>query len=729
MNSAKVLVYAGSLIVLAGFAVSAHAKSPAPRALITGQIDDSRLVTLSGNTRPEASAENDRGIVSDSLPLDHLMLQLRRPAGREAALEKFMSEQTDPKSPNYHHWLSARRFAEDYGPAPADRDAIAGWLRSHGFAVNVTYAGGMAIDFSGTAGQVRAAFHTEIHNLSVDGESHFANLSDPQIPAALAPVVAGIVSLNDFRPHPMYRPRPKFTFDCGTGFCEYAVVPADLYTIYNFNPLFNAGYSGQGQTLVAVEDSDVYKTSDWDTFRSTFGLASAFPAGSLAQIHPAPTNGGSNCADPGVNGDDSEAILDGEWLSAAAPSAAVQLASCKNTKTNFGGFIALENIINGSGTLPAVVSISYGDSEPLLGESFNAYIASLYQQAAAEGISVFVASGDEGAASSDYNKKSATHGISVSGFASTPYNVAVGGTDFGDTFANTNFEYWSGSNDANYGSALSYVPEIPWNNSCASGLIAEYLDFSTSYGSAGLCNNLKGPLKSLKSVLLSVVAGSGGPSGCATGKPAKKGIVGGTCAGYSKPSWQSVYGNPNDGVRDIPDVSLFAANGVWSHYYVICYSDKRHGGASCDGTPDTWAGAGGTSFSSPIMAGIQAILNQRSADTFGNPNPLYYALAADEYGMSGDSACNSTLGNSASNSCVFYDVTEGDIDVNCKGKKTTQCYQPSGANGVLSNSNAAFDPAFLTTPGWDFATGIGSVNAYNLVTAGAMTVSKSPPKD
>ena len=211
---------------------------------------------------------------------------------------------------------------------------------------------------------------------------------------------------------------------------------------------------------------------DWDTFRSTFGLASAYPSGSFTQVHPAPGTGGT-CTDPGANGDDGEAAIDVEWASAAAPNATIELASCADT-TNFGGFIALQNLLSNGGPVPAVVSISYGESEPELGASGNSYINGLYQQAAAAGVSVFVSSGDEGAASSDAGSSDATHGITVSGFTSTPYNVSVGGTDFGDTYAGTNSTYWSGSNGTTYGSALSYIPEIPWNDSCASQLLADF---------------------------------------------------------------------------------------------------------------------------------------------------------------------------------------------------------------------------------------------------------------
>ncbi len=686
-----------------------------PGALITETISETKLVTLAGNTRPEATTANDRGPVDASFPMGHLWLQLRRSPEQEQALERYIGQLSDRHSPNFHHWLTAIQFGERYGLAQEDLAAITGWLESHGFTVDLVYPSRVVIEFSGTAGQVREAFHTEIHNLEVNGKKHIANMSDPRIPAALAPAIVGIVSLNDFMPRPMNQPRSNYTFDSGQ---ELALVPADLATIYNLNPLFTAGYSGQGQTIVVVEDTDVYNyPGDWDTFRSTFGLNS-YTDGSFIQVHPAPGTGGS-CSDPGVvTGNEDEAILDAEWASAAAPSAAIELASCANTTANFGGFIALQNILSNGDPVPAIVSISYGDSEPLLGASANSYIKGLYQLAVAAGVSVFVSSGDGGAAMTDFVAQSnvAQYGINVSGFASTQYNVAVGGTDFGDTYANANGTYWSATNNSDYGSALSYIPEIPWNDSCASELVANYLfvndDYADglTYGSSGFCNSSLG-----EGDFLTTSAGSGGASSCATGSPESLGVVGGSCAGYPKPSWQSgLFGNPSDRVRDLPDVSLFAANGIWSHYYVFCDTDPSDEG-TCTGAPSGWLGAGGTSFSAPIMAGIQSLVNQFTASRQGNPNPEYYALAQTEYGASGSPACNSTLGNAAASSCIFYDVTQGDIDVPCKGSHN--CYNPSGTYGVLSTSTSAYNPAYGTNAGWDFATGIGTVNAYNLVIA------------
>jgi subtilase family serine protease len=714
-------VLASAVAVIAVFALSDAAQVAAmdnqqEHLRITEAVDEHNMVTLGGNTRPEANARNDRGPVPDDLSLSHLLLLLKRSPQQESDLEEFINQLQNKTSPNYHHWLTAVQYGEQYGVAQQDIAAVTAWLESYGFVINVVYPSAMVIDFSGTAGQVREAFRTEIHTLEAAGEQHISNMSNPQIPAALAPVVEGIVSLNDFKPHPMYKLKTQPAYTVSSS--EHLIVPADLATIYNLNPLFSIGISGQNQTVVVVEDTDVYNNgADWTTFRDTLGLA-AFTGGSLTQSHP------GNCMDPGVNSDEGEATLDAEYASAAAPSAAIVIASCSST-TTFGALLAILNLINTSGMPPAVMSMSYGECEAENGATQNAAYSSSFQQAASEGVSVFVSSGDEGAASCDADATQATHGIGTSGFATTPYNVAVGGTDFGDTYAGTTANFWNSTNAANYGSATSYIPEIPWNDSCASTLIAGFEGYSATYGTSGFCNSMTA---TTDNAFLSTAAGSGGPSGCATGSPSVSGVVSGTCAGWGKPAWQSgLFGNPSDGARDIPDVSLFAANGVWGHYYIFCWSDPKYssqGAATCSGAPSNWSGAGGTSFSSPIMAGIQALVNQVQGRQ-GNPNPIYYEIAKSEYGPSGNSACDSNnlplSGRGMITACVFYDVTQGDIDVNCgllvvhHVGTAYNCYLDGATNGVLSSSNSAYQPAFGAAPGWDFATGIGSVNAYNLV--------------
>ncbi len=717
-----------SIFLFTGVAMASK-KPPTPplvTPVITQAINPNAYSTMQNDVPGSVADSLDQGLVDDSTPLNGMMLLLQRQAASEQALEAFMAQQTDPNSSNYHNWLTVEQIAE-FGPAQSDINTIVGWLQDEGFTVDGVAGDGMTIEFSGTAGQVSAAFKTQVHNLNFNGVQHISNTTVPQIPSALAPAVQGVVSINDFGPHTNYKIKPQYTDPNNAGL--YQLVPADMQTIYNVTPLYNAGVDGTGQTITLIEDTDVFAASDITTFRSTFGL----PANTFTTVHP--TTGGT-CTDPGdVSGNDGEAELDLEWSGAAAPGATLVLASCKDSGATFGGLTAMQHL-NSANDASMLWSISYGECEATNGATANASYVSVYQTAAARGVSVFVSSGDEGAASCDANAVYATHGIAVSGFASTPYNVAVGGTDFGDTYAGDNSTYWNSTNGTYYGSALSYINEIPWNDSCASQLLATYYfnnppsgftsyGNGTTYGPSGFCNSTLGEYESGgQYYFLTTGSGSGGPSNCYTGTAATQSGSGGSCAGQAKPSWQTgVVGIPADGVRDLPDVSLFASNGSWDHYYIYCYTGSAtYGGTACTaGDPGAWSGAGGTSFSSPIMAGFQALVNQQTGSSQGNPNPTYYSLAATEYGTSGTTGCNSTLGNAVDPSCIFYDVTQGDLDVNCRSKKvggttyTYNCYLDGATNGVLSTSNSAYQPAYTTTTGWDFATGIGTVNACNLV--------------
>ena len=706
------------LALALAFEPSARAQVSPARPMITAPILESNLVPLPGNVRPEANAANDLGRVPDTLPMEHMLLQLHRPAAQEQALKQLIDQLHDPNSANYRRWLTPSQFGAQFGPAASDIQQVSGWLKSHGFSVNATYPSGMTIDFSGNAGQVFAAFHTEIHSLQVKGATHFANMSNPQIPAALAPAVVGVVSLHDFAPPRSAKAQSsvkpqlsqsiqgiKQPLSVG-GF--YMVTPPDLATIYNFNPVFTSGTTGQNQTIYLIEDSDVFATSDWTTFRSTFGIpVSSYPGASLTMIHPAPPSGGTPCTAPGVGADDGHATLTAEYASAAAPSAAIVIASCAFTAGVDGFLTALQNLINGANP-PAIIGLGYAVCEASNGATSNAAYNAIYQQGVAQGASIFVATGDDLAGVCDGDGASVvSQGISVNAYASTPYNVAVGGTDFSDTYSGTNATYWTATNTPTGRSAKSYVPEIPWNDSCASFVLADLFGFAQTYGAGGFCND---PTNG--GFYQTNLGGSGGPSACATG-------AGVTCAGYAKPSWQSgVFGIPNDGVRDLPDVSLFSAHGLWSHFYVYCFTDDSNLGNSCASPPDpnsgSWNGGSGTAVPTAIMAGIQALVNQKAGGPQGNPNYRLYQLAAKEYGVSGSSSCNSSNGKTAGSSCIFYDVTLGDNDAPCVG--TINCYTPDGAIGVLSTSNNSYAPAFKATTGWDFSTGIGTINVSNLVT-------------
>jgi subtilase family serine protease len=385
------------------------------------------------------------------------------------------------------------------------------------------------------------------------------------------------------------------------------------------------------------------------------------------------------------------------------------VAACNG---NNGVYKAIENLVN-STTPPPVISVSYGICEVDDGAAENASFNKLYQQAAAEGISVFVATGDGGPSDcSDPTATGTSDGIGINGWAATQYNVAVGGTDFRDTYDGHNATYWRADTGAPWSTAKSYVPEIPWNDTCADPLIANYYGGSTlTYGSTGFCNQSNG------ASFRELGGGEGGPSGCYSGASSKDHVVSGTCKGYPKPAFQSgVLGVPADGVRDVPDVSLFASDGsAWSHNYATCFTDPNNNGGPCTGNPVNWAGnAGGTSYATPIMAAIQALVDQYTKKRQGNPLATYYSLAKAEYGTSGSPTCSADKGNAIGASCIFHDIVSGDVIQDCKG--TIDCYRPSGSYGVLSTSSSAYRAAYKAAAGYDLATGLGSVNAYNLAT-------------
>jgi subtilase family serine protease len=725
-----VLALSSAVALLLVCSAPSYAQSNATsHALISQKIDETALVTLVGNTRPEVRSGRDMGPVSDSLQMSHMFLQMKMSPQQEADFKALVNRLHDPSAAEYHKWLSLAEIEERFGPAQDDMKTVSDWLESHGFTVNVVYRANGVIDFSGPASSIREAFHTEIHNLDVKGAHHIANIRDPQIPAALAPAVVGVTSMNDFRPQPLVRPRKEFTINSGL----QALVPGDLATIYDINPVYKAGISGKGQTIVVVEDSDIFSSTDWNSFRAAFGLNTMFPSGSLSQVHPQPVgpgNGGS-CADPGINGDSGEAAVDMEWSSAAAPSAAIVVATCADTNTNFGGFIAIQNIITSPPPPPGIISISYGESEAEIGASFNAYINGLYGLAVLRGVSVYVSAGDAGADTTDQFAPAALSGLNVSGLATTAFNVAVGGTDFEDAFLSENSTYWNATNGPFFESAKSYIPEIPWNDSCAGQLASTYLGFTTPYGTNGFCNSALGEN------FLVVAAGSGGASSCAFGAPAISGgepginttetyaVVGGTCKGYPKPIYQYyAAGIPHDGVRDIPDITMFASNGFWGHYFVFCIFESF--GDCPAGDPQDWPGAGGTSFGAPIMAGVQALVNESVGTNQGNPNFVYYFLNAIQNAFLPQSACDSSQGNKVNPLCIYHDVTVGDMDVNCLPLTnpttgavigTFNCYIPSGTNGVMSLVNNKYEPTYAAKPGYDFASGMGSVNVFNLVTS------------
>jgi subtilase family serine protease len=473
-------------------------------------------------------------------------------------------------------------------------------------------------------------------------------------------------------------------------------------------------------------------SSDYNMFLSAFGLSSY--AGGLTTVHPGGVTEG--CSDPGLGDGVKEVTIDVEWSAAAAPGAEIEIDSCDNgSGVESSVNLALHNRINGDPMpLPNVISNSYGACEQSLEPTLVSAIDMDYEQAGTEGVSVFAASGDGGAVACNTGLLYATEGLSVNGFASSPHVVAVGGTDFSDTYSGTNGTYWNTSNSSVFGSAMSYIPEIAWNSNCASPLLTNWYDSGASPWS--FCTSVLNDHNGF-SALETVTAGGGGASNCAT-------MSHNTCeAGWSKPEWQSYLsglGNPDDSVRDIPDVSIHAAGGgkaggggVWGHAFIVCYSDTTNGGYPCSPVstypPSTWNAGGGTSFAAPIWAGIQALIDQSAGESQGFTAPTLYSLAETEYENSAMLAnCNSSAVESSE--CIFYDVThvatagDSNSDVPCGASSVgggvgPYCYRPLGENTIgietISPTPPPYDPAYPSSTGWDFATGIGAPNVSNLI--------------
>jgi subtilase family serine protease len=656
------------------------------RPRVVQAVNNDQRITLKGNVHPLARAEFDRGAVVESQPMTRMLLLLKRSDDQEAALQQYLDSQQDKSSPNYHAWLTPEEFGANYGPADADVQAVTDWLANQGFTVEKVYSSKTVIEFSGTAGAVESAFGTAIRNFEIGGKTYMANASDPQIPAALAPVVAGIVSLNNFPRQSHVRIvgqarkvagkpglEPLLTFPFGNG-TFYGMSPGDFATIYNTAPLLtgNPKIDGTGQTIAIVGETNIH-VSDVQAFRTMFGLPANFDA----------TNVILNGEDPGITspGEEGEADLDVEWSGAVAPGATVKFVVSASTPASAGIDLSALYIVEHN--LAGAMSESYGSCESGLG-TVNAFYNSLWQQAAAQGITVMVSTGDNGSAGcDDFNTPApASHGLAVNGLASTPYNVAVGGTDFDEV--NKWSTFWSATNSATGTSALSYIPEIPWNESCA------------QIGLTGCGANA--PQGSLN-----IVAGGGGPSST-----------------YSKPNWQlGVTGMPNDSHRDLPDVSLFASSGFNGTGYIYCQSDQTiTGAAMCDITNINNGGldfgiVGGTSASSPAFAGIMALVNQYEANNGGtnrqgNANNVLYALAKK------------------TGAGVFNDVTKGNSvlptggagvgtnSVPCTGGTLNCSSAVASANGVLVDPANAKTEAWTAGVGYDMATGLGSVNVNNM---------------
>jgi hypothetical protein len=637
-------------------------------SLIVQPVDDALRTTLSGNVHPLARPEFDQGEAPADLTLGRMLMILKRSPQQEADLERLLEDQQDIHSPPYHQWLTPQQFGERFAPVASDIDAVTQWLTSKGFQVSQISKSRLIIEFSGNAAQVKQAFGTPIHSYVVNSEQHWANVKNPTIPTALAPVVAGINSLNDFRKQAQHTslgtysaasrrllsPSPAYTILEGSdGPNEYALVPYDFAAIYDLLPLWTAtptAINGAGQTIAIVGRSDI-NPADAPAFWSFFGLDGVHaPKPTLVITYNGPN--------PGKNEDESEADIDTQWSGAVAPGATISFVTSQSTTTTDGVDLSALYIVDNN--LAPVMSESYGECEKSLGTSGVQFYSSLWEQAAAQGISVFVSSGDSGAAGCDSPSLPAQSGLQVNGIASTPFNAAVGGTDFNQY--QTWSTYWNSTNaPITYQSAKGYIPETSWNDSCTNAVL-QYLSGGTTNAEAN-CNN------SDFSSLLVTTGGGGGAS-----------------SSWLKPVWQT--GTPSDNARDLPDVSLFAGNGFLDSYYFVCQSDVYEVG--CQFGSGSFLGFGGTSVASPQFAGIMALINQKTGSAQGIPGLTLYKLATQQ-------------------PTAFHDVPAGStIAMPCvTGSLNCVTNTKGDAYGILSGYN--------TGTGYDLATGLGSVDIADLV--------------
>ncbi len=669
-------------------------------------------VPLAGNVHRLAQSRYDRGAVPVSTSLKTLELILQRRPATEIALAAFLAAQQDPHDALYHEWLSPAQFAAQFGADAGDIATLSRWLRAQGFQVDGPNPGGTRLVFHGTAGQVDAAFHTAIHYYEIDGTLHYANASAPSVPQEFLPLIRGIRGLHDFAPHAGAQVRapagspshaaalPQWQSSPGHDY----VGPADFATIYDLTPLYDDALTGSGVTIAIVAQSDFDVTIP-QAYWQALGVAAGQK---ISALHV------PNGAAPGRTGDgnEDEVYLDLEIAGGLAPGAHLVVISDTNA-VNAAEYAIDQN-------LAAILNVSFGSCEAADGTT-NAAVDELWQQGVAEGMTIVVSAGDAGDADCDAGRSftqglGTIDGLAVNGLASSPSALAVGGTDFDPTHA----QDWGTTNTAGtLANAESYLAEMVWNDSCTNAIYAQENGYSSALG---FCNAtiLSG---GVPNPFLQIAASSGGLSSCATQTAA------GACvSGYEAPAWQSgVAGIGTATVRTLPDVAMLATSWLLCSYESA--SDPCNPGAG------HFLVGGGTSAAAPAVSAILALLDQSKIDA-GNVDgrqglvaPMLYSLASLEYGTAaapnaaGLSQCNSSQGPAGAASCVFHDITVGTNSVPCRvaaylgppagSLPAGGCASANGdAFGILSTAGAA---AYVAGSGYDLASGLGSLDAANLV--------------
>jgi subtilase family serine protease len=694
------------------------------------------LVALPGNVHQFTRSQVDAGEAPSTLRPDGLDIVFTKTPAQERALQELLAAQQDSKSPQYHKWLTPSQYGQRFGASDATLAAVTSWLKSNGLSAGQLPAGRGHLPFFGSKAQVEGALHTRIHLFAAAGEQHYANVSAPLIPSSLTASITAIRGLNDFHPRPGVHPLkaaqrgtlPRVghasaqslatpdTYYSGSGQYPGYVGPTDFAIMYNLQPVYSQGYTGAGVTVAIAAQSDV-DPSVLATFWSAFGVSGpsfGLPAQQFTSM-PVPASAGGS--DPGETGDgnEDEAYLDTEIIGALAPGA--QLILVSDTDAGLAAQYAIDQ------NFASILNISFGECESAQA-SGNATIAAMYEQAVAEGITITVSSDDSGVvgcvATADLGNPNHvnSNGFAVNALASTPYNLAVGGTDFDDL--STSALYWNTTNQAGtLASAKSHIPEMVWNDSCANPVLAAYFGYSP----IAFCNTAM--LNGQPNPFIEITGGGSGVSSCTTSNSSAD-----CTGGYAQPSWQAgVPGISSFGGRAVPDVSMIAT--LW----LMCSYDTT----PCDPTqaptfPPAATGTikvlEGTSAAAPSVAAIVALIDQTQISSSqpdgrqGLINPMLYNLAAVEYGSPVTAAaCDGSQGAITSAACVFYDVTAGSSAQPCEvstyntdaagsAPASTCGTQGSDATGIMEIGGVQ---SYAAGTGFDVASGLGSINAAALV--------------
>lgn len=361
----------------------------------------------------------------------------------QAGLTSFVSQVADPKSPLYKHYLTVKQFAARFGADRAAVDRVSGYLRAQGLGVGQVSANHLTLQATGTAAQLEKAFGTSLktYHDAAARRDFYANASAPVLPADIASAVADVSGLNSYTT--FSHPSTKKAIPHVSPHAVSGLTPTKARSAYNVSSAISSGYNGSGVTVGLLEFS-AFQQSNITTYDNYFGLTPSTPTVRSA---------GGGTTD--LSGQD-EVELDIEVVQALAPKAAVKVYEAPNSDA---GETAVYSALV-SDDVP-VISISWGIYESGETSTNRTALNTDFQEAAAQGQSVYAASGDSG------SDDAGNGGTSVDFPASDPYVTGTGGTTLSLTSSGSwsSETAWSGSG----GGVSSYFSTPSFQSSVNSG--------------------------------------------------------------------------------------------------------------------------------------------------------------------------------------------------------------------------------------------------------------------